>query len=64
MENWHNGGASWEQNANVGMFQPLYMSEIQIWLGTGHFRQHVWKREGSITNRRDNVVRFSGNELR
>ena len=64
MENWHNGRARWKQNANVGMFQPSYLSEIQIWLATEHFRHHVWKRGGSITNHRDDVARFLENELR
>ena len=32
------GGASWERNANVEMFQPSYLPEIQIWLVSGHSR--------------------------
>ena len=29
----------------LGMFQPSYLPEIQIWLVIGYFRQHVWKRK-------------------
>ena len=28
---------------DLGKFQPSYLPEIQIWLVTGYFRQHVWK---------------------
>ena len=60
MVEWHIGGASWEQNEMLGMLQPSYPAEIQIWLVSGYFRKHVWKRKGSNTNRRDGVARFSG----
>ena len=29
----------------LGMFQPSYLPEIQIWLVTEYFRRHFWKRK-------------------
>ena len=29
----------------LGMTQPSYLPEIQIWLVMGYFRQHVWRRK-------------------
>ena len=41
MENWHDGVQAGNKMQMLGMFQPSYLPEIQIWLVTGYFRQHV-----------------------
>ena len=48
------------------MFQPSYLPEIQIWLVSGYSRLIKSRRKMKVcnTNRRDDVARFSGNELR
>ena len=58
---WHKDGASQEQNANVGMFQPSYLPEIQIWLVTGYFRQHV--RKGKVATQLDEMTLRDSREL-
>ena len=63
MENWHDGVQAGNKMQMLGIFQPPYLPEIQIWLETGYFRQHVWK-ETLQHNQRDDVARFSGDGLR
>ena len=45
------------------MFQPSYLSEIQIWSVSKYLRRGMPERKRYNTNRRDDIVRFSGNEL-
>ena len=50
----------------LGMFQPPYLPEIQIWLVSGYSRLIESRKKMKVcnTNRRDDVARFLGNELR
>ena len=45
------------------MFQPSYMTGIQIWSMFGYLRLKMPEKKRCKTNWRDNIVRFSGNEL-
>ena len=36
--NWHNGVPAGNKMQMLGMFQPSYLPEIQIWLVSGHSR--------------------------
>ena len=44
MENWHDGVQAGNKMQMLGMFQPSYLPEIQIWLETGYFRPTCLKR--------------------
>ena len=48
----------------LGMFQPSYLPEIQIRFVKGYFRLSMSEKKVCNTNRRYDVARFSGNELR
>ena len=45
------------------MLQPSYLTEIQIWLGSGYLRLRMSEQKRCNTTWRDDIVRFSGNEL-
>ena len=45
------------------MFQPSYLTEIQIWLVSGYLRLRMPEKKRCDTIWRDDIVRFSGNEL-
>ena len=45
------------------MFQPSHLTEIQIWLVSGYLRLGMPEKKRCNTNWRDDIVRFSGNEL-
>ena len=45
------------------MFQLSYLTEIQIWLVSGYLRLRISEKKRCNTNWRDDIVRFSGNEL-
>ena len=44
MENWHDEVQAGNKMQMLGMFQPSYLPEIQIWLETGYFRLTCLKR--------------------
>ena len=45
------------------MFQPSYLTEIQVWLVSGYLRLRMPEEKRCDTNWRDDIVRFSLNEL-
>ena len=45
----------------LGMFQPSYLPEIQIWLVTGYFRHHVWK--GKFATQIDEIMLRDSREM-
>ena len=45
------------------MFQPSYLTEIQIRLVSGYLRLRIPEKERCNANRRNDIARFSGNEL-
>ena len=45
------------------MFQPSYLTEIQIWLGSWYLRHRMPKKKRCDTDWRDDIVRFSRIEL-
>ena len=45
------------------MFQPSYLTEIQIWLVSGYLKLTMLEEKRCDTNWQDDIVRFSGNEL-
>ena len=45
------------------MFQPSYLTDIQIWLVSGYLRLRMPEKKRCKTNWRDDIVSFSGKEL-
>ena len=43
------------------MLQPSYLPEIQIWLVSGYFRQHVWK--GKVATQIDEITLRDSREM-
>ena len=67
MEKLARWGASWEQIANVGNVPTIISAWDSDLVGVRTFQTHqVQKEKMKVcnTNRRDDVARFSGNELR
>ena len=46
------------------MFQPSYLTEIKIRLVSGYLRLRIPEKKRCNTNRRNDISKFSGNELR
>ena len=44
--------------------QPSYLTEIQIRLVSGYLRLRIPEKKRCNTNRRNDISKFSGNELR